>query len=222
VPFALGAPVNTVGLEAGPRLSNDGHLLFIQSDRPGGLGLNDIYVSRRSNPKDDLGWSTPVNLGPGVNSADDDQAPQYLQNSEDGAGNLYFNRGTLNAQDIYVAGITRDGEVREAAVPVTELNILGTREFHPTIRNDGREIFFASNRPGSLGMTDIWTSTRRSVHDEWSTPTNLGAPVNTTANDVQPSLSKDGRTLIITSTRPGGFGGNDLWMSMRTPSGKAP
>src|SRR2546430_4868095 len=44
-------------------------------------------------------------------------------------------------------------------------------------RADGREIFFDSRRPGGMGF-DIWTSTRPSVHDDWSAPVNLGAPVN--------------------------------------------
>ena len=61
--------------------------------------------------------------------------------------------------------------------------------------------------------------TRRSVHDSWSPPTNLGAPLNSTAAGQQPSLSSDGRTLVFASSRAGGFGGADIWISTRTPSG---
>ena len=59
---------------------------------------------------------------------------------------------------------------------------------------DGREIYFYSNRAGSLGASDLWRSTRRSVHDPWSPPENLGAPLSTAANEVQPTLSYSGRT----------------------------
>src|SRR3989454_2800028 len=49
----------------------------------------------------------------------------------------------------------------------------------------------------------------------WSTPVNLGAVVNTTAFDGGPALSFDGTTLYFHSNRPGGFGGNDLYVTTR-------
>ncbi|PYO84611.1 MAG: hypothetical protein DMD65_02625 [Gemmatimonadetes bacterium] len=58
------------------------------------------------------------------------------------------------------------------------------------------------------------------MHEPWSTPEHLGAPLSSTANDVQPTLSYDGRTLVFASTRTGGLGGSDIWMATRTPSGK--
>jgi hypothetical protein len=86
----------------------------------------------------------------------------------------------------------------------------------------------------SAGMLDLWVSTRDSVQlsqDNWSTPVNLNqdnldkcnqlsiAPcpvVNTRANDGAPALSWDGLTMIFYSNRPGGSGGNDLYVSTRT------
>ncbi|MBC8104350.1 MAG: PD40 domain-containing protein [Cytophagales bacterium] len=218
-PVNLGAPINGAGTEAGPRLSIDGHLLFFQSDRPGGQGTIDIYVSRRKNPKDDFSWGDPVNLGPDVNTPLLEQAASYLQSAEDGAGNLYFNRGPVGLADLYYAAVTRDGETRGPAVLVSELSDPAAFDQHATVRKDGREIFLASTRVGGLGGFDLYTSTRRSVHEPWSPPVNLGAPLNTTVNDQQPSLSSDARTLLFTSNRPNGFGGNDLWISTRTPSG---
>jgi hypothetical protein len=64
--------------------------------------------------------------------------------------------------------------------------------------------------------TDIWIATRNSVHDAWSLPVNLGAVVNTGFAENQPYLSADGRTLFFASDRPGGCGGNDLYMSTRS------
>lgn len=215
-PVNIGAPINSPGADAGPRLSIDGHLLFFQSDRPGGHGAADIYVSRRANPNDDFDWGDPINLGTDVNTAANEQAANYLQSAEDGPGNLYFNR----AGDIYYAPVTRDGETRGPALLVPELSDPASFDQHATVRKDGREIFFASfNRTGGLGAFDLWTSTRRSVHEPWTAPVNMGAPLNTTVNDQQPSLSSDARTLLFTSDRPGGLGGNDLWISTRTPSG---
>jgi hypothetical protein len=155
-----------------------------------------------------------------VNTADAEQAPMYLQSAEDGIENLYFNRGVLAASqgDIYRAAITRDGETRGAAVLVTELSLAGINDAAVSIRKDGKELFFWSGalRPGGVGLQDIWTSTRRSVHEPWSAPTNVGAPINSTSNDFSGTLSFDGNTLILSSDRPGGNGGTDIWMSTRT------
>jgi hypothetical protein len=97
---------------------------------------------------------------------------------------------------------------------IPELSSAGT-DNRPNLRSDGLEIFFYSDRTGSLGSTDIWTSTRATVTAPWSTPTNLGPNVNSSASEVHPSLSSDGRTLIFSSARTGGSGLSDLYMTTR-------
>lgn len=221
-PVNLGPNVNGPGLDAAPMVSLDAHLLFFSSDRPGGRGSNDIYVARRADKSDDLAWGPAVNLGPDVNTAGFEAGGFYLQSAEAGSANLYFARGPSGVTlDIYVAPVTADGESRGPAVPVAELNDPdpAVTEAHPTVRVDGREMYFHSDRPGGLGANDLWTSTRRSVHEPWSRPVNVGAPLNSAAGENQPTLAYDGRTLIFASTRPGGLGGSDIWMSTRTPSG---
>lgn len=221
-PHNLGANVNGPGIDASPAISIDGHLLFFSSDRPGGRGSNDIYVTRRTDKSNDLGWGPAVNLGPDVNTAGFEAGGFYLQAAEDGPANLYFARGPIMTRlDIYAAPVTRDGETRGPAVLVAELNDAdpAITDAHPSLRADGREVFLHSTRAGGSGGQDLWTSTRRSVHDPWSTPENVGPPLNTTADDFQPTLSYDARTLIFSSTRTGGLGGNDIWMSTRTPNG---
>lgn len=215
----LGATVNTVANEGAPELSDDGHLLFFASSRPDGFGQNDLYLSRRDDPKNDLGWGAPMNLGPGVNDDGFQSGPSYRQNAEDGAENLYFYSGASNGapSDIYYIALTRDGETRGPAVYVAELNLPGIPDGFPTVRADGREIMFNSGRDG---VFDLWVSTRRSVHDPWSAPENLGAPVNTSRAEFQPNLSHDGRTLLfIAGGGRGGLGQFDIWMSTRSPSG---
>jgi hypothetical protein len=232
-PRNLGPVINTSGAELSPNLSVDGHLLFFTSNRVGSTPMAgtsppvpsvDIWMSRRTNIQDDFSWGPPVRLGPGVNTGGVDQAPMYLQSAEDGTTNFYFNRGILqsNEGDIYSASITRDGGTLGPAEPVVALNS-GVNDAAISIRRDGREIFFWSLRPAGLTGQDLWTSTRRSVHHPWLPPTKLDAPLNTSVNELTPSLSFDGRTLIFTSNRPAPTpltGGNDLWVSTRAPSGE--
>jgi WD40-like Beta Propeller Repeat len=85
-----------------------------------------------------------------------------------------------------------------------------------TIRRDGLEMIFYSDRPGSVGSFDLWMSTRETTRDAWSTPVNLGSTVNTDAQDRGPALSWDGTTLYFNSDRSIGFGGQDLYATTRT------
>jgi len=222
-PEDLESTINTSGNEGAPSISLDGHLLFFYSTGlPGGQGAFDIYVSRRADPKDDFGWGTPVNLGTNVNTAANEAGPEYLQSAEDGTANLYFGRQPIGGTyDIYVVAVTRDGEPLGPAVPVPELNVAGFTETGPTLRTDGREVVFFSNRAPTLGMNDFWVATRRSVHEPWSEPVHLDAPLSSSFNDRHPNLSGQGRTLVFASNRPtGGFGQDDIWMSTRTVNGK--
>jgi Tol biopolymer transport system component len=216
-PINVGASINTSSADFAPNLSIDGHLLFFSSTRPGGQGASDLYVASRANPNDDFGWENVTSLGT-VNTTDFENAPFYLQNAEDGRTNLYFNRGVLAALggEIYRVAITRQGVTLGDAEPVEELNMLAINEAAVSIRHDGKEMFFWSNRAGGSGGPDIWTSIRSDVHSPWSTPVNAGPALNSSANEVTPSLSFDGLTMVFASTRAGGLGGNDLYFSTRS------
>jgi WD40-like Beta Propeller Repeat len=220
-PVNLGAGVNTTFNERSPELSHDGHLLFFATDRPGGLGGFDIWVAWRAHTHDDFGWRPAVNLGSGVNSSAGDFGPSYIDNEEIGIPTLYFasNRpGGFGNADIYRSELLADGAFGPAT-PVPELNS-PQGDFRPSIRGDGLEIVFDSNRPGppdvpGIGLRDLWVSRRRAPSAPWSTPTNLGPVVNGPFNDYLAMLSSDGRTLVMVSDRPEGFGGNDLYISTR-------
>jgi WD40 repeat protein len=234
-PVNLGAPINSDAAEAAPTLSYDGRLLFFSSQRPGGFGGGEIYVSHlvdgdeddddgddgRDQGDDERGWGPPVNLGPDVNTAAPESGVYYALNRGSRTATLYFNRGPAgSSRDLYSVSLNRNGQPLGPALPVSELNYPTADDQKLTVRADGRELLFSSDRPGSLGGFDLWVSTRRSAGDTWSTPSHLEGPLNTTSGDSQPSLSHDGRTLIFNSDRPGGSGGNDLWMSTRRRIGQ--
>ena len=88
-------------------------------------------------------------------------------------------------------------------------------DFAPHISKGGLSLYFASTRPGGFGGEDLWVSKRASVDDAWGTPVNLGSIINTTANERSPSLSRDGHYLYFATTRSGGSGGFDIWVSWR-------
>ena len=212
----LGPIINTSFSEMVPAFSRDGHLLFFASNRPeGSFGGVDIWVSRRENTHDDFAWQPAENLGAGVNSAGGEEGPSYFENDDVGVAQLYFSGGMLRpgGAGIYVSDQAADGSFGQA-VRVLELGSGGTSR--PSIRHDGLEIFFNSNRPGSIDNSqDLWVATRDTVFDAWSAPINLGSPVNFELVDVQPYISSDGETLFFASNRPSG-GPTDLYMSTRT------
>jgi hypothetical protein len=222
-PQNLGPAINYPGsLEtSAPNLSTDQHWLFyFGTDRPGGYGGNDVWASYRPDTNDNLGWQTPINLGPGVNSQSDDAGPGYFEDPTTGIPSLYFdsNRpGGMGDLDIYASTLQGFARFGPAAL-VPELSS-PYRDGRPTIRSDGLEMFFTSNRPGGLGNgLNLWVSTRASTLDRWSTPVDLGAPVNMEGfNDAASALSADSNTLFFYSNRPGGLGTNDLYMSTRLP-----
>ena len=212
----LGARINTSADEFTPALSPDGHWLFYSS-----LGLENkntlqIYAAFRCDTSDTLGWGVPVNLGKGVNENHYNGDPSLFIDPQTGVVTLYSARLDKAGQgdwNIYQSIQGADGTFGDA-VPVAELES-PDRETRPSVRRDGLEILFTSDRPGSFGAVDVWGSTRPTTSDAWSAPVNLGPAVNTEFNDRAPYLSDDGLNLILISDRPGGFGGNDLYMSTR-------
>src|SRR5439155_853919 len=73
--------------------------------------------------------------------------------------------------------------------------------------------------PGGMGGTDIWVTQRARREDPWGEPVNLGPTVNTADDEGVPSFSRDGHFMYFNSVRPGGFGGNDIWISWRAHAG---
>ena len=208
---AWGEPVNFVAVNSSvddfcPMAHRNGRTFLFVSARAGGCGGPDIYMSRRHETK---GWSAPANLGCSINSAAGEASPS-LTDTE-----LYFSSGRAGGpggSDIYVSAF--DGGSFGAPALAAGLNT-ASDDSRPNLRRDGLEIFFDSTRTDGIGGVDIWTATRASTSDAWSTPTNLGSDVNSTANDLRASLSWDAGTLYFGSTRAGGEGSQDLFVTTR-------
>lgn len=211
-PVNVGAPINSADNDFCPSPLRDGKGFMFVSNRPGGCGGTDIYLTR-SHPVH--GWEEPVNLGCEVNSAADEAGP-VLSFAEPGPPTLYFSStraGGPGGSDLYLSR-KADNWTFGPAELVPGVNS-ADNDGQPYVRRDGLELLFFSNRPGGQGGNDIWSASRDSITSSWSAPVNLGPNVNSSASETRPSLSWEGTTLLFGSDRPGGEGSSDIYYSTR-------
>ena len=81
---------------------------------------------------------------------------------------------------------------------------------NPSLSKDGKTLYFSSNRPGSIGGTDIW-KVMVNADGTFGEPQNLGAKVNTEGNESFPFIADDNKTLYFASSGRQGFGGLDVF-----------
>jgi WD40-like Beta Propeller Repeat len=187
-PVNLGPRINTKDNEFCPSPQRHGRFMFV-SNRPGGCGGGDIYVTRLDHRR---GWQTPTHLGCTINSAAEEAGPVRARHT------LYFSSTRTGNSDIYASPMF--GPWIGPPSSVAELNSPHD-DARPFVRADGKEIVIDSNRPGGLGQTDVWAAERRHPWAPWTPAVNLGPAVNSPAAETRPSLSSDGTTLYFGSTR---------------------
>ena len=90
----------------------------------------------------------------------------------------------------------------------------------PFTSRDGTTFYMASTRPGGRGGIDIWVSHRASTRDAWGTPVNAGDSVNSSADDFCPTIDRDGHRFFFVSTRAGGCGGADIYVTRLRANGE--
>jgi len=88
-------------------------------------------------------------------------------------------------------------------------------EYDPDISTDGLELYFQSPRSGGYGNYDIYVAMRTTTDGQWSEPVNLGPNINSSGTEFGPNISADGLSLYFNSSRPGGSGQNDLYVTTR-------
>ena len=123
----------------------------------------------------------------------------------------------LKYGQIYLYKATKDGDKWSNSKPLP----FNSKEYsvrNPSISKDGKTLYFSSDMPGGLGGEDIW---KVSVDGEtYGTPENLGANVNTEANESFPSIQDD-NVLFFSSNGRQGFGGYDVFKQNRNTNDKA-
>ncbi|MBN2492259.1 MAG: PD40 domain-containing protein [Planctomycetes bacterium] len=196
--------------EMAPTLTGDMLTIYFTSTRAGGVGGRDIWMSTRTA----IGqpWSTPVNVA-ALNSTSEES---YVTVRPDDL-EIYFARSTISTyvNDLYVSTRAKVTDPWGMPTAVVQLNsmVAGDTEDDPSIRADGLEIFFTSDRTGGSGAA-IWRSTRTSLTSPWSAPV-VVAEIDTTSTEHSAAISGDGLTLIYASLKTGGVGSSDHYMIRR-------
>lgn len=216
-PVNLGPVINTKLRDAEPSFTADGKTMYFNCQmRPGPAG-NDICVSRLVGTLEDGRWTTPEIVAPGVISLIDTLDVEPLISAD--------------GKKLYFQSLNRPGGYGERDIWYSE-NVNGVwqapKNMGPPFNTpfndhcffmsaDGNEAFWTSDRPGGFGGDDIWTS--RKVDGVWQPAVNLGPNVNSPYNDHHALPSPDGKSLYVTSARPGGFGGDDIYVTTRDHTG---
>jgi hypothetical protein len=143
------------------------------------------------------GWSAPVPV-PALNSTASDLNPHV---SADGL-TMHFSSFRSGNWDIWVATRTSPTAVWGTPVIVTELSDPVAVDSEPFLRADGLEIFFGRSNGGGQGGIDVMRATRPSPAGPWSTPAFV-TEVNSAGNDSAVSLTADGLTMYLLSSRTG-------------------
>jgi len=209
----LGPVVNSQDRDYAPFVSADGNTLYFASDREGGLGGQDIWVSHRG---PDGHWGQPSNPGSPLNSPGNEGPDTF---SADGRV-MFFTacqrEDGLGACDLYVSQLGPDGAwspPQNLGPPVNSRS----NEANASLSLDGRALYFVSIRPGGLGGWDLWAT--HLTDQGWSEPENLGPKINTPGNEFIAFIHPNGEELYFSSDGQGGFGGSDIFYTSKTPSG---
>jgi len=204
----LPSPFNKFDNEGGPTLSIDNKLLIYTVSKMVGSYLNtDLYYSEFIDGK----WTEIKSLGPKINGSDSWESQPSL--SSDGK-TLYFasnRRGGFGGIDIYKSTKDDNGEWGMPVNLGKTINTLGD-EKSPFIHPDNRTLYFSSTGLPGLGGYDIFFA-KMDDNGKWSTPKNIGYPINSKEDDFGFFVSTDGKTGYFNSNRKGigGVGGWDIY-----------
>jgi outer membrane protein OmpA-like peptidoglycan-associated protein len=201
----LSDTLNFAAKKGSMSLSADLQTLYYAADyAEQGYGRYDIYKVQRS----PWGWSKPKNLGQKINSDFWDSAPSiapdgnaiyFASNRPDGYGGI----------DIYVSFKNEKGFWEEAINLGPSINTKGDDQT-PFIHADNQSLYFSSNgRPG-FGGSDIYVS-RKKIDGNWTTPINLGYPINTYDNEGSIAVASNGANAYIASDRADSRGELDIY-----------
>lgn len=190
--------INSSDDDFGATFSENGRVIFFTSARDG--EKQRLYVS--------TGYSRPVELSKEVNDGEQVGAASVTPDGQFMVFSAYNHSVSGQGRtDLYSA--------RKVNGAWTEVKNLGSNvnssawDSNPSLSADGMTLYFASDRDGGFGGTDIYVSKR--VGDSWSKAENSGSSINSTLDEMNPSIAPDNATFYFASNRAGGLGGFDIY-----------
>ncbi len=210
-PVNLGPTVNSSFIDFTPEVSRNGLSLYFSSNRPGGSGLNDLWVSKR--PDRDSEWGPPINLGSAINSGANDAAPHLSRNGH----YLFFtsNRadGGFGSNDLWVSQRVHTHDDFAWEKPVNLGPPVNGPSFDAGATLWRREFYFTSDRD-SGGPLDVYVSFID--RNRMFYPPVLVSELSSEGNDLRPSIRFDGLEIFLSANRAGSLAGSqDLWVATR-------
>lgn len=203
-PSSIGTNINTNAHDAAIAISNDGQKLFIFKDDSYDGG--DIYIST----VDSTNWSSPEKLKGEINTAAWEGSASLSADEK----TLYFSSerpGGYGGRDLYKATLMSDGSWGNAKNLGDKVNTVKDDDA-PFIHPDGKTLIYSSQALNSMGSYDIFLTEFNPNDSSWSTPKNLGYPINTPDDDRYFVLSTDGNRGYYASGKEGGFGLHDIYV----------
>ncbi len=218
-PANIGDSINTTLDEYWPSLSVDERTIVYTVRLPkepevgikGTKWQEDFYTSTRN---EDGTWSKGIPVGSPLSTVFNEGAQSL---SSDGK-TMYYTICQGDC-DLYFSTINSDGSWGHPLKLPPAINSEKSSEKQPSISPDGQMLYFVSNRPGGLGGFDIWVSVKN-PNEVWGNAVNLGQPVNSPGNEQSPFIHFDNKTLYFSSNDHIGMGGQDIFVSHLTDSGK--
>ncbi len=183
---------------------NNRYLFFTNCDQNEGYGSCDLNYATIKDGK--LG--SPKNLGSVVNSSSWDSQPSF---SSDGRSLFFASKrnGGYGGSDIWVSALDENGRFQKPYNAGAVINSAGD-EMAPYIHYDAKTLYFSSTGHVGIGGYDLFMS-RKLENGEWSTPRNLGSPINTSNDEINLIVAPDGESAFISSDQSEGFGGFDIY-----------
>jgi Tol biopolymer transport system component len=191
------AVLNSSGDDTACELSADGLTLHFASDRPGGAGVRDLYVSTR--PSLAGAWAAPQRVA-ALSSPETDEAAVMTAD----ALLLVFASSRSSADlDLFRATRADRASPWTAITRIAELSSPDS-DGSPFLSHDGRVLYLHSARAGGSGDNDLWVATRTDPRGPFAAPTRVDFDdINTDASESDPWVSPDGRTMYFSSDRDG-------------------
>lgn len=203
-PKPVSPVLNTTPSQYFPVLTADEQTLVFTALKP--EGDEDLMVATFNGET----WSPPVSLSPNINTPENEGTATLSADGRTLVFTACQGRKGFGSCDLYMSRKTGS----DWSVPENLGATINTRyyESQPSLTADGRRLYFISDRPGGKGRRDIWRADL-TADGSWSEPINIGAPVNTPANEASPFIHANGQSLFFASEGHTGLGGYDLFVA---------